>query len=98
MPQRKLSQKDIDNHNWLTPADEGHMVMVTGHWSGDFRGIVQYGGVNLAIVLDSDNCHREIVYMHPVEFHRLDVVDEVTGSPLKVRHLTVTRPDDDIPF
>jgi len=68
---KTLNQKDVDNHNWLGPRDEGCMVMVTGHWSGDFCGVVEYGGNNLAIVIDADGRHREICYLYPVEFVKL---------------------------
>ena len=68
---KTLNFADIDNHNWLSAGDVGHMVMITGHWSGDFCGIVEYVGYSIAIIVDADGERREICYLHPVEFVRL---------------------------
>ncbi len=81
--------KYADGHNWLTAKDEGMTVLVTGHWSGDFQGIVEYGGHSLAIIIDSDGNSREVCYLHPVVFHRLDYDNAL---PL------LSADDEDVPF
>lgn len=68
---KPITRIDEADFNWLTANDEGKPVLVTGHWQGDFQGIVKYGGIELAIITDSNGDDIEVCYMRPIEFHRL---------------------------
>lgn len=59
---------DKTQFNWLREQHVGCMVHVTGHHSGDFTGMVKYGGRELAIITDQDGVDREVCYIRPVRF------------------------------